>query len=165
MAELRTAHSTFRLTPLGFEFPDEEWMRSELSVRLVVNRQELLVKPERIPTLPLRSYQQLLAGARNFLDSCAAGGDDLFDDPEPFVFVPTELDFEFALLDAELSPDGEGEVTIRVMIRVGRTTPAYVGSTLSVDASQFRRFLNTLEEEIEQIVRQRAASAFVTAGI
>ncbi|HRJ42052.1 MAG: hypothetical protein KJZ86_03380 [Caldilineaceae bacterium] len=165
MAELKTDQSIFRLTPLALEFPGEEWIRSELSLRLIVNRQAVLVKPQSVPTLSRRSYRQLVTGARNFLDSCAAGDDDIFDDREPFVFVPTELDFEFALLDGDISENGEGEVTVRVMIRMERNKSAYVGGTLSVDVSQFRRFLNTLEAEIEQMVYQKASSAFVTAEV
>ncbi len=165
MAELRAENVTFRLKPLGFEFPGEEWIRSDLSLLLAVNRQRLLIQPKHTPTLSLQSYQKLLVSARDFLDSCATEFGDLFDDTEPFVFVPPELNFELALLDTDLSTDGEGEVTIRVMIRVDETSSASIGSTFSVDTSQFRWFLNTLEEEIEQIVRQRTASAFVVAEV
>ena len=103
---------------------------------------------------------------RHFLDFLIEAEDNFFEDAEPFVFVPTELDFEFSLLDADLSPDGEGEVTARVMIRVDdQAKPAYVGSTFSVEASQVRRFLNALEIEIVQIAHPQVSSVFVAATV
>lgn len=166
MAELKTEQFIFHLMPLEFEFPDESWIRSELFLRLLINRQTLLVQPKRASTLSLRDYRRFVTSVRDFLDFSMVTEDNLFEETDPFIFVPAELDFEFSLLDADLSPDGEGEVTARVMIRVDdQTKPAYVGGTFSVEVSQVRRFLNILEIEIDQIAHQQAALAFVTAEI
>lgn len=166
MAKLKTEQFTFHLMPLEYEFPAESWIRGELFLRLLVNRQTLLVQPQRAPTLSLHDYRRLVTGVRHFLDFSMESEDNLFEDTEPFVFVPAELDFEFSLLDADLSPDGEGEVTVRVMIQVdNQAKPAYVGGAFSVEASQLRRFLNALEIEIDQIAHRQVSSAFVRVEV
>jgi len=165
MAELETRNATFRLTPLAFEYTGEEWIRSELSLRMVVDRQKLLVAPQPTPTISLHSYHRFLKGAQCFLDSSALERLDLLEETEPFVFVPTEIDFEFAILDVDLSPDGDGEITCRVMLRIDRASPTYMGCTMPVEASQFSHFLKTLERELEQVVRQQSASLLVAAEV
>jgi len=164
MAKLKTEQLTFHLMPLEFEIPGEGWIRSELFLRILVNRQTLLLQPQRAPTLSLSDYRRFVTGVRHFLDFSMEAEDDLFENTEPFVFVPAELDFEFSLLDGDLSPDGEGEVTVCVMIRVDdQAKPAYVGGTFVVDASKVRDFLNALETKIEQIAHRQGSSAFATA--
>ncbi len=166
MAKLKTEQFTFHLMPLEFEIPGEEWIRSDLLLRILVNRQTLLVQPQRTPTLALNDYRRLITSARHFLDFANEDDGDLFGDTESFVFVPAELDFEFSLLDADLSPNGEGEVTVCVMIREDdQPKPVYVGGKFSVEASDVRQFINALEIEIDQIAQQKAALAFVTAEI
>ena len=166
MAELKTEQFTFHWMPLEFEFPGEGWIRSELFLRILVNRQTLLLQPQRAPTLSLSDYRRFVTGVRHFLDFSMVTEDNLFEETDPFVFVPAELDFEFSLLDGDLSPDGEGEVTVCVMIRVDdQAKPAYVGGTFSVEASQLRRFLDGLETKIDRIAHRQVSSAFVTAAV
>lgn len=165
MAEIKTQHCTFLLTPLEWEHAGESWIRSELSLLLEAMGQQMRLRPKNSPTLSLHSLRTLLAGARTFLDSLAVDSDDLFAETEPFQFVPTELDFEFALLEGELSPAGEGEVTLRVMIRTGAGNSGLIGSTFTIDAFHLRRFLDGLEQEINRIAHGQPESFLVTAEV
>lgn len=165
MAEIKSAHTTFRLTPLAVEFPGEEWIVSDISLRIDNKRQSVLWRPLPHPTILRSDYHRLSTGIRRFINRLAAvDSDTLFEEVEPFVFLPLELDFEFACLDGDISLDGEGEVTIRVMLNTNGTGESkqseYVGSTFNIRAVQLQRFLNDLEKEVDAIVQQQVGVAF-----
>lgn len=165
MAEIKTQYCTFRLTPLAWEYANESWIRSELSLTLNGRGQQLHLQPKTTPTLTLHSYRNLLDGTRKFVDSNVTSDGDLFSEVETFLFVPPELDFEFAVLEADLSPDAEGEISIRVMIRVGEDESALMGSTFSVNAFYLKRFLDRLEQELNQIAEKQSESSLAIAEV
>lgn len=159
MAEIKSAHTTFRLIPLALESSSEEWIISDVSLRIDNNRQSVLWRPIPHPTIRRNEYRKLVIGIRRFVERLAAtGSDNLFEEVEPFFFVPLELDFEFECLDGELSPNGDGEITLRVMINTNSRKPEYVGSTVSISATQLQHFLNDLEEETAAIFQQIEAA-------
>ena len=155
MAEIKSAHTTFRLIPLALESSNEEWIISDVSLRIDNNRQSVLWRPIPHPTILRNEYRKLVIGIRRFVERLTAtDSDNLFEEVEPFFFVPLELDFEFECLDGELSPDGDGEITLRVMINTNSRKPEYVGSTISISTTQLQHFLTDLEEETTAVFQQ-----------
>jgi hypothetical protein len=169
MAEIKSARTTFRLTPLSVEFPGEDWIVSDISLRMDNKGQSIIWQSVPKSTIRPNDYQRLANGIRHFISHLVAvNSDNLFGEIEPFIFVPLELSFEFACLEGDLSPDGEGEVTIRVMINTMLNTDRtdeskqseYVGSTFSIKNARLQRFLNDLEEEVDAVVQKQIEIAF-----
>ena len=165
MAEIKSAHTTFRLIPLSVEFSGEEWIVSDITLRMGNKRQSVVWRAEPHSTILRSDYRRLSTGIRRFINSLTTiESDNFLEEVEPFVFLPLELDFEFACLDGDISADGDGEVTVRVMLNTDGTSESkqseYMGSTFSIPTARLQRFANNLEEEIDAVVQNQTEAAF-----
>jgi hypothetical protein len=160
MATLSTLSMSWTILPLTPRFEGKwQWIETESSLTIKVGEQELEIKPPNNLTILYADFMRFDEGIRKFvqmLSNIPENSPIVGTSIVPFDFVPLELDFEFSCLNGEVSSDGQGEVTLRIMFNLENVSRAlnseYVGCTTNVDAQQLLNFLDELERDIKRCV-------------
>jgi hypothetical protein len=156
MANLISVNSSFLLSPQNLLYDNDkyQWIRTECTLTLSIKEQTLLLQSKPYSCIQKSNFLLLIAGVRNFVEQLRARG-AIIDSRRAiaeFLFVPLELDFEFACLNGDISEDGEGEVTLRIMLNLGTIDESlsseYVGGIMNVSLATLLTFIDTLEAEV-----------------
>ena len=156
MATLSSSRISWTILPLNPKFEGKwKWIETQSSLTIKVGEQELKIKPPNNLSLLYADFVRFNEGIRKFirlLSNTPEGSPPIGTSIAPFEFVPLELDFEFSCLNGEVSADGQGEITLRIMFNLENVSRAlnseYAGCMTNIDAQQLLNFLDDLEREV-----------------